>query len=513
MASSDTDNKTIAKNIAFLYIRMLLTLLISLYTSRVFLDALGVTDYGIYNAVGGVVGMLSFFYAALSGATSRFLTYELGSGDFERLRETFKAAFTLHSLLILFIVLLFETVGLYFINNELNVPSDRMTVVNIVYQLSVLSCAFQIISIPFNATIISHEKMNVFALIGILDAILKLIISFAIVYSPIDRLVFYSTLLLTITFLDALIYIIYCKKHFKECSLAFARDSSMLRPMLSYSGWDLFGNFSVVVRSQGLVILQNIFFGPIINAATAISNQVMSAVMGFAENFLTAIKPQIIKLYAQGAMIRFNRLVIRSSKYCFLLLFLISFPVLVEAKYILNLWLIDVPDYTVEFCQLSIINNWISILFRPITIAIGATGNIMRISFINGSIYLLVLPLSYVFLKMGGSPIVPFVLNIVLLFIGNSIFSMRIIKIQIPSFSLSLFFKKAVVPAVWVILISSILPFVLSFFLKYGLSKFLISFSSTLCWSALSIGMVALSKDEKLYLYSTLKLLLKKLRT
>lgn len=502
-------SKTIAKNMGFLYIRTIIIILISLYTSRVFLDALGVLEFGIYSAVGGVVGMISFLNSSLSSATSRYLTFELGKGNLKRLKKTFQVSISVHIILIICILLILETIGLWFINNKLNIPDKSITIVNSVYQLSVLSCVFQILVIPFNATIIAHEKLNVFAIIGVMDAVLKLIIAFAIYYSPIDKLLLYSSLLLGITMIDAIVYIGYCKLKFTECSLSLCFDKEILTPMLVYSGWGFYGNFSVVVRNQGLVLLQNSFFGPIVNAATTISNQVMSAIMGFADNFVTAVNPQIVKLYAQEANEDFNNLIIKASKYSFFMLFMISMPVFFEAKFLLNLWLIEVPEWTVIFCQLSIINNWISILYRPILTAISATGYAKRISLTNGSIYLLVLPLSYIFLKAGGSPVFPFILNIILLLIGHTFGTLSIIKIQIPTFSLKEFIKQALVPSLIVMTVSSIPYFILN---RIEEVDFVIRFIISILWVLLVILFIGLNRNEREQFTLYIKMILLKFR-
>lgn len=504
------NKNVIVKNMGYLYIRTFIVMLISLYTSRVFLDVLGVINYGIYNAVGGVVGMFAFFNGALAGSTSRFLTFELGQGNIEKLQKTFKAAFTLHIILIICMLMIFETVGLWFVNYKLNVPHDNMWVINIVYQLSVLSVSLGIFIVPFNALIISHERMTLYAYLGIVDALLRLVISFAIIVSPIDKLLFYASLLFLVSLFDAFVYVIYCKRNFGECVCDLTKDKNLLNPILSYSMWDLFGNFSVVVRSQGLVIIQNVFFGPVINAATAIANQVMGAIMRFVESFLSAVRPQIVKLYARNEMELFNSLVVKSSKFSFLLLFFISFPIFIEARYILSLWLVDVPAYTVVFCQLSIANNWISILYHPIVVSISATGNMKRVSIINGSIYLLVLPLSYLLLKMGGSPIVPFIINLVLLAIGQTIFSMRIIKLQIPTFEIVNFFKKSLLPAIYVGVLAGIMPFIVCFTIQPGVVRFLINIIATMAWLGVIILLVALDKSERNLLYEYLGKVMKK---
>lgn len=491
------NSKTIAKNTASLYVRTIIVLLISLYTSRVFLDALGVIDFGTYSAVGGVVGMISFLNSTLAAATSRYLTFELGKGDTERLKKTFNVSLSVHILLILFIVLILETIGLWYINNKLNLPDPNMAVVNIVFQLSVLACVFQIFVIPFNASIIAHEKMNVFALIGIMDAVLKLIIAFAIYHSPINRLVFYSGLLLGITIIDAIVYVIYCKTKFEECTIKLCFDKKILRPMLVFSGWGFYGNFSVVVRNQGLVLIQNSFFGPIVNAATTISNQVMTAIMGFVDNFTTAVKPQIIKQYAQGAVSDFNNLVVKASKYSFLLLLFISMPVMAETDFLLNVWLKEVPDWAVIFCQLSIANNWISILFRPLQTAIDATGVAKYSALVNGSIYLLTLPLSYFFLKLGGTPVVPLIINIVLLFIGHSFGTINIIRYLIPTFDVKAFLRESFLPAFYITLIAAIPPFLINFFMDEGWVRFLIDCGVTIIWIGIIIYFMALKQSER----------------
>ena len=491
------NSKTIAKNTASLYVRTIIVLLISLYTSRVFLDALGVIDFGTYSAVGGVVGMISFFNSTLAAATSRYLTFELGKENTVKLKKTFNVSLSVHILLILFIVLILETIGLWYINNKLNLPAPNMTVVNIVYQLSVLACVFHIIVIPFNATIIAHEKMNVFAIIGIMDAALKLLIAFAIYHSPINRLVFYSSLLLCISIIDAIVYLIYCKTKFEECTIRLCFDKEILRPMLVFSGWGFYGNFSVVVRNQGLVLIQNSFFGPIVNAATTISNQAMTAIMGFVDNFTTAVKPQIIKQYAQGAMSEFNNLVIKASKYSFLLLLFISMPVMAETDFLLNIWLKEVPEWAVVFCQLSIVNNWISILYRPLLTAIDANGIAKHSALVNGSIYLLTLPISYFFLKMGGTPLVPFVINIVLLFIGHTFGTLNILKYLIPQFDIRGFFRESFFPAIYITILAALPPALINLIMEGGWGRFLIDCGVTVIWLGLVIYFVALRQSER----------------
>ena len=471
-----TSNKQIIRNTLFLYFRMILTLLVSFYTSRIVLSVLGIGDYGIYNIVGGVVSMLSFMNSALSNATTRFLTFELGKGDIERLKRTFSSCLLIHIVFALIMLFILETVGYWFVGNKLTIPADRLSAALFVFHFSIFACMVNIIQLPFHAAIISHERMDAFAYISIFDVVMKLLIVLVLRIIDVDKLMMYGILIFLVHSLTAFAYIFYGLKNFKECRAGLVLDRSIVNPILSFSGWDLYGNFSVVIRGQGLNILQNIFFGPVINAATGISNQVMTAIMGFAENFLLAVKPQMIKQYAEKNIERFNAFIYNMSRYGTLLLFLISFPFFLEMDFVLRLWLVEVPNYTAEFCRLSIVNNWISILYRPVLTGIYATGNAKRISVINGTIYLLVLPLSYIFLKLGGSPIIPFVLNIVLLFFGHTFFSLQTIHLYVKKFSVYHFLKQSALRTVGIMLLSAIFPVVLQIFMSESLVRVILLF-------------------------------------
>lgn len=474
MGVDSSNNKRIAKNTIFLYIRMFIIMGVALYTSRVVLRVLGIEDYGIYNIVGGVVSFLAFLRSSFSTSTSRFLSFELGAKNEQRLRDTFSSALVIHFCLMLFLFIILETVGLWFVYNKLTIPDNRMGAALFVYHFSVITCCLQIVQLPFNAAIISHERMGAFAYISIVEVLLKLLIVYLLELGDFDRLRFYAILMFLVTSFISFLYIIYSLRHFQECSLHIRSKKGIVKPMLKFSGWDLYGNLSVAVRGQGINILQNIFFGPIVNAAVGIANQVMHAIMGFATNFMVAVRPQIIKSYASQELERFNSLIINSSKFCTLLLFAISFPFLLEAHFVLDKWLVNVPDYAVVFCQLSIINNWISIMFRPIVYGIHATGSAKQIGIITGTIYLLVLPLSYIFLRMGGSPIVPFVLNILLLLVGHFIFSLYTMKRNVPSFSRIEFLKRSTLN-VFVISILSVIPSVcIHYYLEEGWFRLII---------------------------------------
>ena len=346
MGKNNSNSQILAKNTLFLYIRMLLTMLVSLYTSRVILKYLGVEDYGIYNAVGGIVSMFGVISASLSTAISRSLTFELGKENSERLKKVFSISIIIQLCIIAVIVLLGETLGLWFLNNKMVIPADRLVAANWVFHFSLLTFAINLFSVPYNASLIAHEQMNIFAYIGILEVVLKLAIVYCLVISPIDRLVLYSLLLTCVALVVQVLYFIYCKKHYKECTFSIVRDKTIFKELFNFATWNFIGSASSIFRSQGVNILLNLFLGPVVNAARAISMQVNNAINGFVGNFMTALTPQITKAYAQENYSYLLNCIYRGSKFSFFLLFFLSAPVLVETDYIPRLWLVNVPDTT-----------------------------------------------------------------------------------------------------------------------------------------------------------------------
>lgn len=436
MVQTSENNKRIAKNTLVLYLRMAVAMGVSLYTSRIVLHALGVVDYGIYGVVGGVVAMFTFLNASMSGATSRFLTYELGQGNLVRLRETFISAFWLHCIIAGVIIFFAETVGLWFLTHKMVIPSDRMFAAHWVYQLSILSMAISVTQVPYNACIISHEKMSIYAYVEILNCVLRLLIVYLLILWEGDKLIFYSILVLCVSILIALIYRCYCARNFEECkSMRFLWKPNILKPMLGFSGWDIYGNMSVLARTQGVNILLNLFFGPILNAAAGIATQVQSAVMSFASNILTASKPQIVKQYAMGnnqAMVSLIRNTLRLNS---LLLLLITVPLLLEIGFVLKVWLENVPLYATVFCSLTLIFNFFASVSSVLISGIHATGQIKRPSFINGTLYLLVVPITYFLFKTGAAPWSSFLFNVIAVLCGM-LSNAYTLKLYIPQFSL-----------------------------------------------------------------------------
>ncbi len=401
MSTTSENNKRIAKNTALLYFRMIFLMAVALYTSRVVLQALGVTDFGIYNVVGGVVTMFSFINGSLSGASSRFITFALGKGDDDELRRIFNCVVTIHYLIAAVIFVLAETVGLWFVLTQLVIPPERMTAAFWVYQSAVVSMTVMLASTPFNALIIAHERMGAFAYISIFEAVAKLGIVLLLFVQPFDKLIAYALLVVVVQLLVRLAYTVYCRRHFAESRYRLSWDRERSREIFVYAGWTLNGNLAVIGYTQGLNVLLNLFFGPAVNAARGIAVQVQAAVNQFFTNFQTAVKPQIMKSWAQGELGYMHRLVLSSSRYSFYLMLLVSLPILFETEYILRLWLGQVPAHTVSFVRIMILVGMNYTLSGPTISAIHATGDLKRFQLIEGSMLLTVVPVAYVLLKFA----------------------------------------------------------------------------------------------------------------
>lgn len=404
MSQTSDNNKRIAKNTLALYIRMLITLAVGLYTSRVVLNTLGVEDYGVYNIVGGVVAMFGFLNSTMSGATQRFFTTALGEGDKNKLSLVFCSSIQIHAIISIVILVLSETIGMWFLYNKLNIPIERYDAAIWVLQCSILSSIVMVMSVPYNAAIIAHEKMGAFAYISILEVSLKLLIVYLLIFVNFDKLKLYAVLMLCTQFLIRMVYSVYCKRNFSETCYKHVIDKTLLRKMSAFAGWDLYGNLCVVGRTQGINFLLNIFFGTVLNAAAGIAGQVTSIIMQFANNVIMAVRPQIMISYAQKQFDRMNYLINRSSIFIYLLILMLSSPLFVDCYYVLKLWLKIVPDYAVPLCRISLLSGLMSIVNSTVSAGIHATGNIKKISFISGTIYLLVIPVVYVAFKLGAAP-------------------------------------------------------------------------------------------------------------
>lgn len=396
MSENSANNKRIAKNTLYLYIRMFLMMAISFYTSRVILQQLGVEDFGIYNLVGGVVALMTFLNSSMAGATSRFLTFDLGRKDFEHLKKTFSSALQIHIAIALTILIIGECIGIWFINTQLNIPENRIEAANVVYQMSLLASIIAIIQVPFSASLISHERMDLYAIIEIANACLKLGAVYILLIFPFDKLIIYSILICCVAILIFIIYRANCIKRFEECHLTAGFHKEIIRPMLAFSGWDLYGNGCVVARQQGTNILLNQFFGVALNAASGVATQVSSAVSLFISNITMSIRPQLIKNYAANDINGIQKLLSFSLIICIILIQAIMIPVYLNIETIMELWLQNVPPYAIQFTKCMLIANAISTANTLFNTVIHATGKIKRLSIIEGSLFLSTLLFSYI---------------------------------------------------------------------------------------------------------------------
>ncbi len=416
MSATSENNKRIAKNTLFLYVRMLLIMGVTLYTSRVVLQVLGVEDFGVYNVVGGIVVLFTFVNNAMVTSTQRFLNYELGHGDSEVVRRVFSASVTIHLGIALLTFVLAETVGLWFLEHYIQYPADRGWAVTLTYQFTILSTCVNIVRTPYNAAIIAHERMSFYAYISVIEAVLRLLIVYLLALASWDRLIFYAFLMFVVPVLITVCYYLYCRWSFAVCLYRFFWDKGLYRSLLGFSGWSLFGGVANMGASQGLNILLNLFFGVTVNAAMGIANQVQAAVYSFVGNFQTAFNPQIVKSYASGDRGYFIDLIMRTSKYSYFLLFAISLPLYICCEEVLSLWLGEVPAYTASFCRLMIIFSLLDAIQGPLWVSVQATGKIRDYQILMSVMILSNLPFSYLFLQMGYVPEVVLVIRCMLNF-------------------------------------------------------------------------------------------------
>ena len=497
MSDTSTNNKRIAKNTLMLYVRMLFTMAVSLFTSRVILQTLGIEDYGIYNVVGGVITMFTFINSAMVSSTQRYLNFELATGNDEKLKSIFNTSLQIHALIALAIILLGETVGLWFVMNKLVIPETRMTAAMCVYQCSILSCVVGIMSTPYNADIIAHEKMSAFAYISILDVSLKLLIVYLLVISPYDKLIVYAILVLAIQLLIIYIYARYCNKHFKESLIECKINRPLLKEMAGFAGWSFWGNLAGILYTQGLNMMLNIFFGPVVNAARAIAVQVQAAVQQFVGNFQMALNPQITKNYASGNLDQMHSLMFRSARFSFLLLFFISLPVILETEFILSVWLKTVPDDAVIFTQIMICISLIYTTANPCVIANQATGKVKVYQMVVGGILLTILPISYVVLKLGAPAYSVFIVHFCVESVAQ--FSRMYMLRKLINLPMTQYLQNIYIPIVSTVAVSIVLPVIVHMQMEDGWLRFI----AVGCTSVVSVGFsvffIGFSKHERLY--------------
>lgn len=489
-------NKRIAKNTMLLYLRMLFIMIISLFTSRINLQSLGTEDFGIYNVVGGVVAMFSVFSGSLATAISRFITFELGKKDKERLSKVFSTAVSIQIVLAIFIIIIAEIAGIWFLNNKMVIPENRLDAANWVLQLSILSFAVNLISVPYNAAIIAHEKMSAFAYISIFEVAVKLIICYSLFITPVDKLVTFAILLFILSISLRLIYGIYCKRNFEECHYQFVLDKNLFKDIAGFAGWSSFTLVAYSLYNSGLNILLNLFFGPVVNAARGITVQVQNAVQGFSRNFQTALNPQIIKSYAEGDLQRVYSLIFVGSKFSFFLMYFLSLPIILEADVILSIWLKDVPEHTVAFVRLILVVVTIDSIGGPLYCAQQATGKIRNFQLITGILMLLILPVSYIALKLGAEAEAVYIVYISILSIVQLLSIILIHKmIKMP---LNGYLKEVGLKIIFVVVTSIILPLtVYHYFSNGGITAFFIVCTTCVMSTMISIYFCGLSQKER----------------
>ena len=485
---------------------MLFTMGISLFTSRVILQTLGVEDYGISSVVGGVISMFTFINAAMVSSTQRYLNFELVRGDANQLRSVFSTSLQIHALIALAIIVLSETVGLWFLNEKLVIPEARMTAAMWVYQCSILSCAVSIMSTPYNAVIVAHEKMSAFAYISILDVSLKLLVVYLLVVLPFDKLIILAILNLLVQLFIRYIYTLYCHRHFPESYFQFRFNKTLFKEMFGFAGWSFWGNLAAILYTQGLNMMLNIFFGPIVNAARGIAVQVQSAVQQFVGGFQTALNPQITKNYASNNLPQMHSLMFRSARFSFLLLFFLSLPVLMETNFILTLWLKTVPDDAVIFTQIMICISLIYTTANPCIIANQATGKVKIYQMVVGGILLLILPISYVVLKLGAPAYSVFIVHFCIESLAQ--FSRMYMLRKLIHLPLWQYMKNIYIPIVSTVVIAIILPLVVRMQVAEGWLRFLaVGFTCVLSVGASSYFIGFTKQERVFFLDKSLRLL------
>ena len=479
---------------------MLLNMAISLYTSRIVLSTLGFEDYGLYNVVGGVIALFSFMQTALTSATQRFLNFALGENSFKQLRLTFSTSIYIHLFVAVFIFIIAQTIGLYFILEKLNIPSERLNAAIWVYQMSICSCITIIISLPYNALIIAHERMDTFTYISILEVVLKLVIVYFLKLIDSDKLIIYAILMFVIQLIIRCIYQLYCKKHFPETQLIKSFDKSSIKKLGAFIGWNLFGNIAMIGLSQGINILLNIYNGLAINAARAIAVQVQGAVNGFCSNFQVAINPQITKSCACRNYDYLISLVIRSCKISFFVLFLLALPIIIEIDEILIIWLNNVPNYTSNFVRIILCISLIDSISNGLGAAIMANGKIKIFQITNSIILLMTIPISLYLLKHNFNPISVFITHWTFDLISQ-ISRLLFVRYFYPNFSLIIFFRKVYLPVLMIVIISPILPLFIHFILPTSILRVGVVIITAIITTTLSIYLLGLDKSEKEFLH------------
>lgn len=496
MADTLTTNKRMAKNTLFLYFRMGIVLVVSLFTTRVVLQTLGVEDYGINNVVCGFVTMFSFLNTSMSNGVQRFYNFSLGRKNEYSIKDVYNTAFQIQIILSILLLFILESIGIWYIHTQMVIPPDRFVAAQWIFQFSILSLILLVLQIPYSAAIIAYEKMDYYAYLSIFDVLAKLGIAYAIKYANVDKLILYGSLNMAVSLISFFLYYFYAKRHFKELKSDLKIRSSLFKPMLSFSGWNIFGSFAYMTKSQGLNMLLNIFFGPAVNAARGISNMIMNAIQGFQLNIVIAFRPQIVQSYAAGNNTRVLKLFYSLSKISFVLLSMISIPVIIEIDYILHLWLgTSIPKYTNAFTILVLVNMIISSLNTPVSQVVHATGKMKYYQIVTSLMICSILPSSWIALKMGCNPISVYWISLIFTILNQAVCNIFLKRIY--SYSLKDYCIKVITPCILFIISVPILPFMIAIFLPSSFLRLFITGGVCILMSILIAYFIVLNKSEK----------------
>lgn len=506
--SDNTNISRLAKNTAMLYVRMLLIMVVSLYTARVVLKVLGVEDFGVYNVVAGVVAMFGFFNSAMTMATQRFLNVEMGRGDPISLNRTFKMAVNIHAIVALIVLVLSESVGIYLVNNVLNIPGERIAAANWVFQFAILGACITIVQVPYNSLIYAREKMNVYAFISIGEASLKLLLVLFLSIVNWDKLILYGFLTLCVHTIVFIIYYSYSNRNFSESKFSLFWDKSIFQKMAGFMGWNIFGQAAQMLTIQGVEMVVNVFYGVLLNAAMAVTNQVNTAITSFVSSFQTSFRPQIMKSYAANEIKEMNGLVVKASKMSFYLLYLISIPLMFNIDFLLNVWLDEVPDYSGLFCKILIWYAYLEAIGLPLVMSIMATGRNRNYQIIISIVIALNLLLTWAFLKYGFPPQVVFFIKVgisVLCLLVRLLFARRQAAMSIEKFV-----RGTVLPILCVLLITQPLYYTLRHFYNNGGIWFWLVLTLLLeAMVFLTVFFVGMTKNERLFVINSVRKVLR----
>ena len=510
MSSTTENNKRIAKNTLLLYMRMLFTIIVGLYTSRIVLQTLGVNDYGIYNVVGGIVAMLAFLNSAMTAASQRFISFELGTQNYQKLKKVFATSVTIHMVIAGIIFLIAETVGLWFLNTHMNIATDRITAANWVYQCSILTFMITVISVPYNACIVAHERMKTFAYVSIIETFLKLIIVYLLLIVQTDKLIAYACFILGVSIIIRVIYGIYCKRNFEECTYQCILDKELFKEMFAFAGWSIIGNLGFSLKDQGSNVVLNLFCGTAINAARGVALQVNGIISSFSGNFIMALNPQITKQYAAGDVQESIKLVYAGCRYSFYLLAIISIPVMVNLDYLLSLWLGTVPPYTTEFLFLALVAALINAMAAPLVTAVQATGRIRNFQLAICIIMMCELPLTYITLKLGYKPYMAMISSIIVTSVG--LFArFLLLKQLIKSYSLRYFTLHIVIKSILIVTCCGILSILIHrYFGTINFISFILSSFIAFVITFTGVYTFGISSKEKVLVNNKIKNIVKR---